>query len=73
MLQIVSIFKSENIIGCKYSFIFLKKEEQGISMVNSATYLKMSTDEFRIEVVPEIYISKQNETKPTMNFVSLKK
>lgn len=42
-------------------------------MVNSATYLKMSTDEFRNEVVLEIFISKQNETKLTMNFVSLKK
>ena len=73
MLQIVFIFKSENIIGCKYSFIFLKKENQGIYMVKSATYLKMSTDEFRNEVVSEIFIGKQNETKLTMNFVSLKK
>lgn len=32
---------------CKHSFNFLKKDDQGISMVNAATYLKKNTDSLR--------------------------
>lgn len=36
---------------CKHSFNFLKKDDQGISIVNAADYLKKSADSLRGEYV----------------------
>lgn len=40
---------------CKHSLNFLKKEDQGISIVNAATYLKKSTDSLRNAVDNDLF------------------
>ena len=54
-----------DLLLCKHSFNFLKKDDSGISMVNIATYLKKSTDEFRNEVVPKfLLVNKMKRSSP---------
>lgn len=40
---------------CKHSFNFLKKEDQGISVVNVADYLKKNTDSQRNVVDNDLF------------------
>lgn len=40
---------------CKHSFNFLKKDDQGICIVNAATYLKKNTDSLRNAVDNDLF------------------